>query len=120
METEKVGILLVEGYPLIPFSCVLEVLRTANRLSNSDLFEWEFCAPNTESVTSNSGIMVPMIPLSDARDLQTLVICAPADAHTFDDAKTLNLLKNINLTENFVPLPNADQWIRPPASVQQN
>jgi transcriptional regulator GlxA family with amidase domain len=88
--------LLIEGYPLIPFSCVLEVLRTANRLSNSDLFEWEFYAPNAESVTSNSGIMVPTIPPGDAKDLQTLVICAPADAHKFDDTRTLNLLKKFD------------------------
>ncbi len=63
METENVGILLIEGYPLIPFSCVLEVLRTANRLSNSDLFEWQFYARNRESVMSNSGISVPAMPL---------------------------------------------------------
>jgi len=96
VRTEKVGILLIEGYPLIPFSCVLEVLRTANRLSNSDLFEWQFYAPNSESVTSSSGITVPTIPLSDARNLETLVICASADAHNFDDTTTLRLLKKFD------------------------
>jgi transcriptional regulator GlxA family with amidase domain len=88
--------LLIEGYPLIPFSCVLEVLRTANRLSNSDLFEWQFFAPNSEPVTSNSGIPVPAIPLSDARQLDTLIICAPVDAHNFDDTATLNLLRKFD------------------------
>ena len=88
--------MLIEGYPLIPFSCVLEALRTANRLSNRDLFEWQFYAPNNETVTSNSGIMVPTIPLSDASNLQTLIICAPAEAHRFNDAVTLNLLKKFD------------------------
>ena len=88
--------MLIEGYPLIPFSCVLEVLRTANRLSNSDLFEWQFFAPNSEPVTSNSGIPVPAIPLSDARQLDTLIICAPDDAHNFDDTATLNLLRKFD------------------------
>jgi transcriptional regulator GlxA family with amidase domain len=88
--------LLIEGYPLIPFSCVLEVLRTANRLSNSDLFEWQFFAPNSEPVTSNSGIPVPAIPLSHARQLDTLIICAPVDAHNFDDTATLNLLRKFD------------------------
>ena len=96
MVTEKVGILLIEGYPLIPFSCVLEVLRTANRLSNSDLFEWQFYARNSESVMSNSGISVPAIPLGGARNLSTLIVCAPADAHTFDDAATLNWLRKLD------------------------
>ena len=52
VSAQKVGILLIDGYPLIPFSCVLEVLRTANRLSNCELFEWRFYAPNSKSVTS--------------------------------------------------------------------
>ncbi|HUV20672.1 MAG TPA: GlxA family transcriptional regulator [Gammaproteobacteria bacterium] len=93
MGTEKVGILLIEGYPLIPFSCVLEALRTANRLSSSELYEWQFYAPNSEPVTSNSGITIPTIPLIDAGNLQTLVICAPSDADNFDDKTTLKLLK---------------------------
>jgi len=88
--------LLIEGYPLIPFSCVLEVLRTANRLSRSDLFEWQFYAPNNDSVTSNSGITIPTLPLSDARNLETLVICAPNDAQHFNDTTTLKLLKKFD------------------------
>jgi transcriptional regulator GlxA family with amidase domain len=96
LQTESVGILLIDGYPLIPFSCVLEALRTANRLSNNDLFEWKFYAPDSKPVTSNSGISVPTVPLSDARNLHTLIICAPADAHNFDDATTLKLLKKFD------------------------
>lgn len=96
VETEKVGILLIEGYPLIPFSCVLEALRTANRLSNSELYEWQFFAPNSEPVASNSGIMIPTNPLLDARELDILIICAPADAHKFDDRTTLMLLQRFD------------------------
>jgi transcriptional regulator GlxA family with amidase domain len=96
LQTENVAILLIDGYPLIPFSCVLEALRTANRLSNNDLFEWQFYAPDSRSVTSSSGISVPTLPLSDARDLHTLIICAPIDAHNFDDATTLKLLKKFD------------------------
>lgn len=94
--TEKVGVLLIEGYPLIPFSCVLEALRTANRLSDRDLFEWQFYAPNSEQVTSNSGITIPTLPLGKARDVQTLIICAPSDAQHFDDATTLQHLQKMD------------------------
>lgn len=96
VEAEKVGVLLIEGYPLIPFSCVVETLRTANRLSDSNLFEWQFYAPNDKSVASNSGITIPAMPLIEARDLDTLVICAPNDAQHFNDSTTLNLLKKFD------------------------
>jgi len=75
---------------------VLEVLRTANRLSNSDLFEWQFYAPSNEAVTSNSGISIPALPLCDASDLATLIICASVDAHNFDDPATFRLLRKLD------------------------
>jgi transcriptional regulator GlxA family with amidase domain len=67
-----------------------------DRLSNNDLFDWEFYAPDSESVTANSGITVPTVPLSDAGNLETLVICAPGDAQNFDDATTLRLLRKFD------------------------
>ncbi len=99
VETEKVGILLIDGYPLIPFSCVLEALRTANRLSNRQLYDWQFFSSNKDSVVSSSGITVPTLSLSYAKNLKTLVICAPLDAHNFDDSATLNLLRKLDRQE---------------------
>lgn len=96
LETEKIGILLIDGYPLIPFSCVVEVLRSANRLSHSSLFEWQFYAPDCESVTSSSGITIPTLPLGDANNLGTLIICAPDDAQNFKHSSVLNLLKKMD------------------------
>lgn len=92
VETENVGILLIEGYPLIPFSCVVEVLRSANRLSDSELFKWQFYAPNIKSVASSSGITIPALSLSDAKNLDTLIVCAPDDAQYFNDTTTFELL----------------------------
>jgi transcriptional regulator GlxA family with amidase domain len=94
--TEKIGLLLIDGYPLIPFSCVIETLRTANRLSGSHLFEWHFYAPNDDAVTSNSSITIPTQPLSEARNLDTLVICAPDNAQHFNDPATLKILKDFD------------------------
>lgn len=45
---------------------------------------------------SSSGITVPTIPLSEAKDLETLVICAPNSAQDFDDVITLKLLKGFD------------------------
>jgi len=96
VKTEKVGILLIDGYPLIPFSCVVEVLRAANQLSNSELFEWQLYAPNSKPVMSSSGIAVPAQPLSHAKDLHTLIICAPSNAQEFNNTATLELLKKFD------------------------
>lgn len=94
--TEKIGILLIDGYPMIPFSCAVETLRTANRLSETCLFEWQYFSSNGEVVESNIGISIPTLPLAEAEDLQTLIICAPEDAQHFDDTTTISLLKKLD------------------------
>ena len=96
VQTEKIGILLIDGYPLIPFSCVVDALRVANRLSDSALYVWEYYAPNKDPVSASSGILVPTLPLAEARNLETLVICAPNTAQHFADASTLKILKNLD------------------------
>ncbi len=92
-DTEIIGILLIEGYPIIPFSCVVDSLRAANRLSDKKLYHWEYFAPDSEPVAASCGITVPTRVLSDAKNLTTLIIVAPNTAQNFDDANTIRLLK---------------------------
>ena len=95
-DTEKIGILLIEGYPIIPFSCVVDSLRTANRLSERPLYAWQYFAPDANPVTASCGITVPTRPLAEAGDLETLVIVAPNTAQLFDNATTLRQLKSFD------------------------
>ena len=81
---------------MIPFSCAVETLRTANRLSESCLFEWQFFSSSGSFVESNIGISIPTQPLAEARDLETLIICASEDAQHFDDTATINLLRKMD------------------------
>lgn len=95
-ETEKIGILLIDGYPIIPFSCVVDSLRAANRLSNRLLFEWEYYAKDSNPVAASCGIVVPTRPLSKATNLETLVIVAPNTAQNFDNSNTFRQLKALD------------------------
>lgn len=74
----------------------MDALRVANRLSERRLYEWQYYAPNSDPVSASSGILVPTRPLSEARNLETLVICAPSAAQHFDDASTIKILKNLD------------------------
>ena len=94
--TEKIGILIIDGYPIIPFSCVVDSLRAANRLSQCALFEWEYYAADSNPVAASCGIVIPTRLLSEASDLETLFIVAPNTAQNFDDAGTLKKLKALD------------------------
>jgi transcriptional regulator GlxA family with amidase domain len=87
---------LIDGYPIIPFSCVVDSLRAANRLSDKSLFRWEYYAPDAEPVAASCGITVPTQPLNTARDLETLIIVAPNTAQNFDHAATFKFLQALD------------------------
>ncbi|MDH3449454.1 MAG: GlxA family transcriptional regulator [Gammaproteobacteria bacterium] len=95
-DTVVIGILLIEGYPIIPFSCVVDSMRAANRLSGRRLFEWQYFAPGEKPVAASCGITVPTRPLALAKQLETLIIVAPNTAQYFDDAATLRQLRALD------------------------
>ena len=88
--------MLIDDYPFIPFGCVVDALRAANKLSQNSLFEWQYFAPDTKAVTASCGITVPTEPFSDANDLDTLIVCATSKAQIFDDANTLKVLQKLD------------------------
>lgn len=81
---------------MIPFSCIVDSLRTANRLSGSAMFEWQYYSPDSKPVTSSSYITLPTMPISEATELETLVICASNGAQYFDDSSVLKRLKKLD------------------------
>jgi len=87
---------LIDGYPIIPFSCVVDSLRAANRLSQKTLYRWEYFAPDAEPVAASCGITVPTQPLTTARGLETLIIVAPNTAQNFNHGATLKFLQNLD------------------------
>jgi len=95
-ESETIGILLIEGYPIIPFSCVVDSLRSANRLSGEQLYRWEYFAPDDEPVAASCGITVPTRALTTAKNLETLIIVAPNTAQHFEHAGTLKFLQSLD------------------------
>jgi len=60
------------------------------------MYQWHYYAPDNEPVSASSGITVPTRPLSEASNLETLIICAPNSAQYFDDSKTIKLLKKFD------------------------
>jgi transcriptional regulator GlxA family with amidase domain len=74
-------------------------MRTANRLSGDALFEWQYFAPDSEPVSASSGIIVPTRPLSEALELETLIVCASNTAQHFDNPAILKFLRGLDRQE---------------------
>ena len=95
-DSETIGILLIDGYPIIPFSCVVDSLRSANRLSGKQLYRWEYYAPDAGPVSASCGIEVPTQPFSSAGKLNALLVVAPNTAQDFKHAPTLKHLQALD------------------------
>lgn len=73
----RYGFLLLPRYSMIAFSSAIEVLRMANRLSGENLYEWPVYTLSGEPVAaSNNMELKPDAPVSEARDLEVLFVCA--------------------------------------------
>jgi transcriptional regulator GlxA family with amidase domain len=95
-DSETIGILLIDGYPIIPFSCVVDSMRAANRLFGKTLYRWEYFAPDAAPVSASCGITVPTRALNTARNLATLIIVAPNTAQDFDHGGTIKFLQALD------------------------
>ncbi|MFT5506492.1 MAG: transcriptional regulator GlxA family with amidase domain [Gammaproteobacteria bacterium] len=78
---------------MIPFSCVVDSLRSANRMAQKTLYEWQYFAPGRDEVSASCGITVPTKPLSEAKGLTSLFICASNTAQHFEESSSLNAIK---------------------------
>ena len=54
----KVGFLLVPNFSMIAFSCAIEPLRSANRMSGCELFSWVIAGSTGETVIASNGVVV--------------------------------------------------------------
>ena len=69
----KISFLLVEEFSMIAFASALEPLRTANRISKKNLFEWEFLSLNNQKVFCSNGISIDTQDLNEEK-LQTDIL----------------------------------------------
>ena len=54
----SVGFLLIENFTLTALSAAIEPLRTANQISDSDLYDWTLLAADEGPVISSDGVSV--------------------------------------------------------------
>ena len=76
-QTESVGFLLMPGFSMLSFAAVLEPLRMANRLRQTDLYQWHLFSPDHGPVRPSNGIeFAPTRRLDDNLDIDTLLVVA--------------------------------------------
>src|SRR5689334_23334851 len=69
VDSRRIGIVLIPQFDLISFSMIIEPLRSANLVTEQQLYEWVLLSSEGGDVASNSGIALATTALKDVADI---------------------------------------------------
>jgi transcriptional regulator GlxA family with amidase domain len=92
---ETVGILLVPGFALMSYACVVEPLRAANLISGHELYRVVHISTEPSVIASCGAEISCQTRIKDARKLDLLLVCAGGDPASFNDKGTFAWLRRL-------------------------
>ncbi len=79
---QRIALLLLPRFSLMPFSSVVEAMRIANRMSGRELYRWSFLSSDGKPVPSSCGLEIPVCGVLDpALAAECVVVCGGLDVH---------------------------------------
>ncbi len=95
--TIEIVLVLFDQFPLIPFSCMLDCMRTANRFAGRTAYHWRIISVDGQRVESSSKICVDVDgSLSEVEDCNRIFLISANDTQNFSDEKILNQLARLS------------------------
>ncbi|HJP07564.1 MAG: AraC family transcriptional regulator [Acidiferrobacteraceae bacterium] len=81
----RYGFLLLPDFTMMAFAAAVEPLRTANRASDTELYQFPLYTLDGAPGRASNGLTVsPVQPLSGKESLDALFVCAGIDLHSVD------------------------------------
>ncbi len=91
--TVNVVLVLFDQFPLIPFSGLLDCMRTANRFAGRKAYHWQIVSVDGGSVESSSKVSIDVDrSLVEVDDCTRIFLISANDTQNFSDEKVLNHL----------------------------
>lgn len=89
-------LVLFDQFPLIPFSCLIDCMRTANKFSGNSTYTWEIVSPDGEHIQSSSGVRIEVNgSLQDVEQCDRVILIATNETQHFDDDRTFHKLASL-------------------------
>ncbi len=92
----RVGILPIDGFALMSYSCTVEPLRAANLLSRRPLYDVVHFAHGSRARSSGEAGVKGRYEVGAAVNLDLLLVVAGGDPFAFDDAATFAWLRQLD------------------------
>lgn len=91
---QKVALILVDEFTMMPVSSVIEPLRLANRQVENELYKWSVHSVDGEPVAASNGIVsLAQGDLDAIDDHAYVIVCSGVNVHRHVDKKLVNWLR---------------------------
>jgi transcriptional regulator GlxA family with amidase domain len=88
--------MLVHRFSMIAFTAAIEPLRLANRASGAALYKWRLCSADGAPVEASNGVKVNVDhAFAEARDVDSVVVCAGVDVQSIDHRPLIATLRRL-------------------------
>lgn len=89
-------LVLFDQFPLIPFSCLVDCMRTANRFAGRQVYSWQIASIDGERVQSSSGVHVETdLSLQQVAECDRLFLVATNETQYFEDEQAFVKLNQL-------------------------
>jgi AraC family transcriptional regulator, glycine betaine-responsive activator len=106
------GFYLLPEFPLLPLSCMMDVLRLANYVSDRELYRWCVLTRDGGPVASVAGLRVDGdYSLQKTPRLDVLVVCAGINVNRYHDSRTRAWLRRQHETGTVVGSVATATWV---------
>jgi transcriptional regulator GlxA family with amidase domain len=96
VKTTHISFLIFEGFPMACLTSMIEPLRVANEVSESDTFSWRLVSENGRPVTASANITFDVADsLSTIDTMHYLVLLAPPKAE-FQNEQSVGILRRLS------------------------
>ncbi|HKY95591.1 MAG TPA: GlxA family transcriptional regulator [Kiloniellales bacterium] len=93
---ERFGFLLLPRFSALPFTSAMEPMRSANRLTGKQLYEWVTIGVDANPCVASSGLRVlPDKTIDEIDRIENLIVVTGIDVERIEDRKVFNFLRRI-------------------------
>ena len=94
---QHIALVLFEQFPLIPFSCLVDCMRTANRFVDQPVYDWSIVSIDGNSVKSSSDILFQVdCSLAEVTEVSRVLLIATNEVQFFDHEQSLQKLVQLD------------------------
>jgi len=109
---QQIGILLLDYFSVISFSCTVEPLREANSVLKKKAYEWRAYSHDGKPVLASNGLSVNVHgPMEAVESCPMIIVCSSFDPHVHATRKVISWLRKLARQGTVLGAVETGSWV---------